>query len=275
MTVKVCSWLNVKVCSCLVCDWLVCTVKWLSARQTAWNPVGVEPIHWKPADINPGSLTWVTKRIALYFRANGTNQPKGEYGVDNLLPRSFLGGEDLTHGKSLRKVLTYWESARYSMRLWFVTQCDNLLVTHCEKKHCPYEKLLVIQRVSNPSTVEPTGLQDLFWGLPCNGFDRPLLRSALDSADLFWGPPCNTLQHTATHFNTLQHIATHCDTLQCERTIRSWFNVKVCSRLQSRRRSDLNEFTTAKVSNKFSREPRTFQTHFHGSPQNSPKFSRE
>jgi len=35
------------------------------ARKAAWNPAGVEPIYWKPADINPGSLKWVQLGNAL------------------------------------------------------------------------------------------------------------------------------------------------------------------------------------------------------------------
>jgi len=31
----------------------------------SWNPAGVEPVHWKPADINPGSLKWA--KIGKYF----------------------------------------------------------------------------------------------------------------------------------------------------------------------------------------------------------------
>ena len=34
----------------------------VSARNASWNPVGVEPIHRKPADIEPGSLMSGTYR---------------------------------------------------------------------------------------------------------------------------------------------------------------------------------------------------------------------
>jgi len=30
-----------------------------TARIASWNPLGVEPVHWKPADIKPGQLKWV------------------------------------------------------------------------------------------------------------------------------------------------------------------------------------------------------------------------
>jgi len=44
-----------------------CVLRTLSshtARKAPWNPVGVEPVHRKPADINPGSLKWVQIRNA-------------------------------------------------------------------------------------------------------------------------------------------------------------------------------------------------------------------
>jgi len=33
-----------------------------TTRKPSWNPVGVEPIHRKPADIEPGSLMSGTYR---------------------------------------------------------------------------------------------------------------------------------------------------------------------------------------------------------------------
>jgi len=45
----------------------------LAARKASSNPAGVEPVHWKPADINPGSLKWVQIRNAREFGDNGTN----------------------------------------------------------------------------------------------------------------------------------------------------------------------------------------------------------
>jgi len=53
---------------------------------------GVEPVHWKPADINPGSLKWV--KIKMHFSSELIVQIKQKkvYGVETPLPRSFLGG---------------------------------------------------------------------------------------------------------------------------------------------------------------------------------------
>ena len=31
-------------------------------RKASWNPEGVEPVHWKSADIHPGSLNSGTTR---------------------------------------------------------------------------------------------------------------------------------------------------------------------------------------------------------------------
>jgi len=63
-----------------------------STRKASWNLVGVEPVHRKPADINPGSLKWVI--IRKYFSSELMVQikQKGVYGVETLLPRNFLGG---------------------------------------------------------------------------------------------------------------------------------------------------------------------------------------
>ena len=32
------------------------------ARESAWNPVGVEPVLWKPLNMDPGSLISGTNR---------------------------------------------------------------------------------------------------------------------------------------------------------------------------------------------------------------------
>ena len=63
-------------CVCLRVCMSVCVYVSVSARKTSWNPVGVEPVHWKPEDINPGPLNWVQMRNARQFGANGTNQIK-------------------------------------------------------------------------------------------------------------------------------------------------------------------------------------------------------
>jgi hypothetical protein len=38
--------------------------KCMTNTKASWNPVRVEPAHWKPVDINPGSLEWVKMRHA-------------------------------------------------------------------------------------------------------------------------------------------------------------------------------------------------------------------
>ena len=63
-------------------DWLERIIKggkqvMYAARKASWNPAGVEPIHWIPADINPGSLKWVQMGNAREFGANGINHKKG------------------------------------------------------------------------------------------------------------------------------------------------------------------------------------------------------
>jgi len=40
----------------------ICCRQCLSARNAPWNPAGVKPIHWKPTDIHPGSLSSGTNR---------------------------------------------------------------------------------------------------------------------------------------------------------------------------------------------------------------------
>ena len=65
-----------------------------TARKPAWNPAGVEPVHWKPADItdiNPGSLKSVQMRNALEFRVNGTNQKHGGIRGRKPAPKKLLG----------------------------------------------------------------------------------------------------------------------------------------------------------------------------------------
>ena len=51
----------------------------LPARQAAWNPAGFEPVHWKLANINHGSLKWVQMKNELKFGANGTKSNKRVY----------------------------------------------------------------------------------------------------------------------------------------------------------------------------------------------------
>jgi len=105
---------------------------------------------------------------------------KGVHGVDTLLPRSFFGGGDLTNGKSLQKVLT---KSAYVLRVCSLLNAplarDSMWQSArdsvCEKKHCPYEKLLVIQRVSS------VVMQRVSAPVHCRTrwIARPLLRSAL------------------------------------------------------------------------------------------------
>jgi len=40
-------------------DSFICDTTHHPARKSPWNPAGIEPVHWKPADINPGALKWV------------------------------------------------------------------------------------------------------------------------------------------------------------------------------------------------------------------------
>ena len=56
------------------------------------HPVGVEPVHYKPSDINPGLLKWV--KIGKHFSSGIMVQikPKKVYGVETPHPRGFLGG---------------------------------------------------------------------------------------------------------------------------------------------------------------------------------------
>jgi len=66
----------------------------ITARKASCTPACVEPVHWKQADIDPGSLLVV--RIGKYVSSEIMSvvqiKPKGVYGVENTLRRSFLGG---------------------------------------------------------------------------------------------------------------------------------------------------------------------------------------
>ena len=59
---------------------LSCTCDCHIARKASWNPAGVEPIHWKPEDLDPGSP--IVVQINL----------KGVYGVAIPPKRSFWCG---------------------------------------------------------------------------------------------------------------------------------------------------------------------------------------
>jgi len=63
----------------------------LPARKACWNPVGVNPSHWKPADIYPGSLKWVEIKMHVNSELMVEIETKGVYGVENPLPRRVLG----------------------------------------------------------------------------------------------------------------------------------------------------------------------------------------
>ena len=47
-----------------------------TALKAPWNPAGVEPIYYKPADIDPGSLKWVKIKVTRFVRDDGTNSNK-------------------------------------------------------------------------------------------------------------------------------------------------------------------------------------------------------
>ena len=63
-----------------------------TARKASWNPAGIEPVHWKPADINPSSLKWVKIKVHVSSELLVQIKQKRVHGVENPLPRSFLGG---------------------------------------------------------------------------------------------------------------------------------------------------------------------------------------
>jgi len=46
-------------------DSFICDTTHHPARKASWNPAGIETVHWKPADINPGSLKWVKIKMHL------------------------------------------------------------------------------------------------------------------------------------------------------------------------------------------------------------------
>ena len=62
----------------------VCIISLQPARKPSWKPAGIEPIHWKPVDMNPGSLMMV--RIQNTFSAESIAQIKQKTGsgVENL-----------------------------------------------------------------------------------------------------------------------------------------------------------------------------------------------
>jgi len=48
-----------------------------TARKASWNSLRVEPVHWKPMDIDPGSLVVVQIQNSTEFGVGGTNEPTG------------------------------------------------------------------------------------------------------------------------------------------------------------------------------------------------------
>jgi len=66
----------------------------LAARKASWNPAGVEPVHWKPADINPGALKWVKIKMHVSSELMVQIKQKGVHRIETPLPRSFLGGSE-------------------------------------------------------------------------------------------------------------------------------------------------------------------------------------
>jgi len=74
-----------------ICNINVCITTY-AALQTSCNPSGVEPIHWKPTDIDPSSLIYGTNWKVGSFRLNGTNQTKMCTRGRKCTPRSVLGG---------------------------------------------------------------------------------------------------------------------------------------------------------------------------------------
>ena len=109
-----------------------------SARKASWNPAGVEPVHRKPADINPGSLKWV--KISMYFSRKRMVQikQKGVYWVENPLTRSFMGGVGIIfvlpiycfYVSMLLIHHGYWYS-HVSWRICIIYQSLQHTATHC------------------------------------------------------------------------------------------------------------------------------------------------
>jgi len=63
------------------------------AQKASWNPVGVEPIHWKPAHINSGSPVSGTNQKRTLVRSKWyDSNKKGGTRAGTPHPRSFLGG---------------------------------------------------------------------------------------------------------------------------------------------------------------------------------------
>ena len=67
------------------------------ARKASWNPTGVEPIHYKPANIDPGTLSSGTNRKVRLFRIHGTNQTKGCIRGRGPTSKSFSGRDTCVH----------------------------------------------------------------------------------------------------------------------------------------------------------------------------------
>jgi len=59
-------------CICLVVqihEYIRVFVHMLTARKTSWNPAGVNPVHWIPSVVNPGSLVSGTNRQCTSVRS--------------------------------------------------------------------------------------------------------------------------------------------------------------------------------------------------------------
>ena len=96
----------------------------IATRKASWNPAGVEPVHWKQADIDPGSLKWA--KIGEYISSELMVRIKQNrvYGVETPLPRSFLGGVAQTLEIISKTLTTYQNSAHeiydyYQVRTWY------------------------------------------------------------------------------------------------------------------------------------------------------------
>jgi len=113
---------------CISYVWDVCSHKLyesrtLSARKASWNPAGVEPISWKPADSTPAhSLRWYKSTITLSSELVVQINLKGVYGVKIQPPmKHWCGNESWT-------VICWREMHDEGTKLWW--NCNKLCIHH-------------------------------------------------------------------------------------------------------------------------------------------------
>jgi len=100
----------------------------------SWNPADIEPVHWKPPDIDSCSLIMVQIEYTLEFGVGGTHQTKGGYrgwkpGFEKLLGRSV----DSQRPDCEFQTLIVLSQLPLAMFLQFGLHATDVTLHKCEK----------------------------------------------------------------------------------------------------------------------------------------------